>query len=111
MASSWVLFFSYVLLTCVTYQKVYISVAQTHDNFAFRLFIVACLILYNVLLHFLLDVYGTRCGGCHVGVEGYLLAVTGKKLSTSARSHVLVTTLTSVSAAVICTSGISIILF
>ena len=46
-----------------------------------------------------------------MGVRGYMLTVTRKKLSTPARSHILVTILTSVSAAVICTSGSSIILF
>jgi hypothetical protein len=75
---------------------VYISVAQTHDNFAFHLFIVACLILYNVLLHFIQDVCGTHCGGGYVGVKGYLVIVTKKKLSAP------------VSAAV-CTSGSSIL--
>ena len=46
-----------------------------------------------------------------MGVKGYLLTVIKRKLSTPARSHILVTILTSVSAAVICTSGSSIILF
>jgi len=85
-------------------------VAQMHENFAFCLFIVACLILYNVLLHFIKDVCGTHCGRGYVGVIGYLVTVTKKKLSTPARSHILVTILTSVFAAV-CTSGSSIILF
>ena len=87
--------------------KMYISVAQMHDSFAFHLFIVACLILCNVLLHFIQDVCGTHCGGGYVGVKGYLVTVTKKKLSSPARSHILVTILTSVSAAV-CTNGSSI---
>ena len=58
----------------------YISVVQMHDNFAFHLFIVVCLILYNVLLHFIQDVCGTHCGGGYVGVKGYLVTVTKMKL-------------------------------
>jgi quinol-cytochrome oxidoreductase complex cytochrome b subunit len=58
---------------------VYSSVAQMQDNFAFHLFIVACLILYNVLLHFIKDVCGTHYGGGYVGVKGYLVTVTKKR--------------------------------
>ena len=46
-----------------------------------------------------------------MGVKGFLLTVTRRKLSTPARSRTVVTILTSVSAAVVCTSGSSSILF